>query len=194
MARSFEDFSKKLRKDVRIRIASAIQGAAVEITNGLVEVGPAWTGRFSSAWDVVPAGSPGAAPRTENAYKVYRYDRRNFPVHRYEKALEKNIRRFTLVNTSENAGIAIDRDYAIFRHPSEKDPAKNPVLFGFRPMDAEGNQEPSLRADVKPGYGQEKPNAMITAEPDWFITYSLGGGLSKDFTRGVTLGFESPGS
>lgn len=194
MARKLEDFSKKLRKDVRKRIAGAIQGAAVEIVNGLVEAGPAWTGRFSSAWDVVPAGGLGAAPRTANAYEVYKYNRRNFPVSRYEKALEKNIRSFSIVNTSENAGIAIDRDYAIFKHPSEKDPAKDPVLFGFRPMDAEGNQEPSLRADVKSGYGREKPNAMITAEPDWFVTYGLGGGLDKDFGRGVTLGFRNPGT
>lgn len=181
--------AKDLMQGINKAIARGIQSAAVEITNGLVSVGPAWSGEFSASWDVVVEGQQGAPPRGKG--RVYEYTKRNFPLSRYEKALERGSFNFQIVNSSEHAAIAIDQDLAIFSHPNDDDPLKDPVEFGFRPKDANGEQEPSLRYDVSTGYDNgEKPNSMITAEPDWYYTYTQGGSLKRDLGRGVSLGFK----
>lgn len=180
--------AKDLMQGINKAVAKGIQGAAVEIANGLVDKGPAWSGEFSASWDVVVEGQSGASPRGKG--RIYNYTKRNFPFSRYEKALNNGKFSFQVVNSAPHAGIAIDQDLAIYTHPNDKDPLKDPIEFGFRPMDADGEQEPSLRYDVSMGYGNtEKPNAMITAEPDWYYTYTQGGGLKKDLGRGVSLGF-----
>jgi len=181
--------AKDLMKGINKAVAKGIQSAAVEITNGLVEVGPAWSGEFSASWDVVVEGQSGASPRGKG--RIYSYTKRNFPVSRYEKALSNGKFSFQVVNSAPHAGIAIDQDLAVYSHPDDSDPLKDPIEFGFRPQDGDGGQEPSLRYDVSIGYDSgEKPNAMITAEPDWYYTYTQGGGLKRDLGRGVSLGFK----
>lgn len=178
----------KLMNDINNKVALSVQNAAIEITNGLVEAGPAWSGEFSASWDVVPPGQTPAQPRGRG--RIYHYDKRNFPLSRFEKAINNGVKQFEIVNTSPHAAIALDEQQSTFRHPSDADPLKDPVQFGFRPQDDQGNQRPSLRWDIDLGYGVgSKPNAMITAEPDWLGTYSLGGGLNRDLGRGVTIGF-----
>jgi hypothetical protein len=180
--------AKDLMQGINRAIAKGIQGAAVEITNGLVDAGPAWSGEFSASWDVVVEGQSGAPPRDKG--RIYRYTKRNFPLSRYEKALNSGRSSFQVVNSAPHAGIAIDQDLAIYTHPNDSDPLKDPIEFGFRPMDADGEQEPSLRYDVSMWHSNEKPNAMITAEPDWYYTYTEGGALKKDLGRGVSIGFK----
>jgi hypothetical protein len=181
--------AKDLMQGINKAIAKGIQGAAVEIANGLVDVGPAWSGEFSASWDVVVEGQSGAPPRGKG--RIYSYTKRNFPLSRYEKALNNGNLSFQVVNSAPHAGIAIDQDLGVYTHPNDSDPLKDPIEFGFRPQDADGEQEPSLRYDVSLGYdNSEKPNAMITAEADWYYTYTQGGGLKRDLGRGVSLGFK----
>lgn len=180
--RSNLQIAKKLEKDARKKLATMIQGAAVEITNGLAQAGPAWTGAFSASWDVVEAGKPGKATRAEGG--VYRYTARNFPVSRFENALENKKVRFEVINTSPHADIAIDREESTFMRIGE--PVKEIVKEGFRPKSGDGEQEPHFRGDVSIGYTQENPNASITAELDWFETYAAGGGLQRDLSYGAS--------
>lgn len=185
--RNFE-IANKLMKDINKAVASGVQNAAIEIANGLVEVGPAWSGEFSASWDVIAPGQSAVSPRGKG--RIYRYDKRNFPLSRFEKAIEKGIKQFEVVNSAPHAAIAIDGEESIFIHPNDSDPLKDPVEFGFRPKDSDGEQEPSFRYDISMGYeNSSKPNAMITAERDWLATYAMGGGLNKDLGRGVTIGF-----
>jgi hypothetical protein len=178
----------KLTKRLKNEIAFGVQSAAVEIVNGLVEAGPAWSGEFSASWDVVAPGQGASSPRGSG--RIYRYDKRNFPVSRFKKGIEKGVTRFEIVNTAPHAAIAIDGEEAIFTHPNDADPLKDPVEFGFRPKDADGEQEPSFRYDISMGYDDSsKPNAMITAERDWLATYAMGGGLDRDLGHGFSIGF-----
>lgn len=180
-------FSKEIEKDLRRKIARTIQGAAIEMSNGLVKAGPIWSGRFASSWYMENVGSLGG-PRV--SWSIYKYSAKDFRVTSIEKALKSGIVNFGLVNTSDHAGIAIDSETGTYRHPSDRDPLKDPIEFGFRPMDGNGDQEPSYRWDVSMGYDtSSKPNAMITAEKDWLATYALGGGLDRDLKYGVTLSF-----
>jgi hypothetical protein len=182
------EIANKLMKDINKVVASGVQNAAIEITNGLVDVGPAWSGEFSASWDVVGPGQSASSPRGKG--RIYRYDKRNFPLSRFEKAIEKGVKQFEVVNSAPHAAIAIDGEEAIFIHPNDSDPLKDPVEFGFRPKDAGGEQEPSFRYDISMGYDDSsKPNSMITAERDWLATYAVGGGLSRDLGRGVSIGF-----
>ena len=181
--------AKQIGRDINKKLAQAVQESAVEITNGLAEAGPAWTGTFSSAWDVVPAGGQGRPPRGGNG--VYKYTRRNFPTSRFEKSLERGNNRFEIVNTAPHAAIALDQEESTFRRIGE--PVKPLVKEGFRPKSGDGEQEPHFRADVAMGYTQEEPNAGATAEHDWFPTYSAGGALSRDLRVGVDRAFVRKG-
>lgn len=182
-----KSITKEIEKDINRTIARSVQNAAIEISNSLVEAGPVWSGRFASSWYMENVGSLGG-PRVEGS--IYKYSAKDFRVTSIERALKLGVSSFGLVNTAPHAGIALDGEYAIYRHPSDSEPLKNPVEFGFRPMDSSGEQTPSLRPDISMGYDNgSKPNAMITAEADWFVTYGLGGGLNRDLSRGVTIGF-----
>jgi hypothetical protein len=176
---------RELAKEAKRITARAVQSAAIEISNGLVKAGPIWSGRFASSWYLENVGSLGG-PRVKGS--IYKYSAKDFRVTSVEKALDSGIYQFQLVNTAPHAGIALDQETGIYKHPSDADPLKDPVEFGFRPMDGSGNQEQSLRWDINIGYDSSaKPNAMITAEADWLSTYAMGGGLSRDLGRGVTL-------
>jgi hypothetical protein len=180
--RSNLGIARKLTKDINKNLASQVQSAAVEITNGLAQAGPAWSGAFSAAWDVVEAGQSGSPSRGTG--RVYRYDKRNFPLSRFENALERGRTRFEIVNSSPYADIAIDREESVFIAIGE--PVGEIVKQGFRPKSGDGEQEPNLRGDVAMGHTQEEPNASITAELDWFETYASGGGLQRDLRYGAS--------
>lgn len=185
--RSNLNLAKQLGRDINKKLAAAVQEAAVEIANGLAEAGPAWSGEFSSAWDVVTAGQQGRAPR--GAGRVYKYDRRNFPAARYEKAIQAKKNRFEVINTADHADIALDQTESVFYRAGAGDPLKPFVEEGFRPKSGDGEQEPHFRPDINMGYANELPNAGITAPEDWFPTYASGGGLNRDLRVGVDRAF-----
>jgi len=188
--RSNLSIARRLGDDINKKLARAVQESAVEIANGLANAGPAWTGEFSSAWDVVPAGQAGKAPR--GGGRVYRYNKRNFPLSRFESSLKRGNNKFEVVNTDPDADIAIDQREAIFSAIGS--PVKEPVVQGFRRKDGFGEQEPGLRGDVAPGYTQEESTASATAPLDWFETYASGGGLNRDLRAGVERAFIRGGS
>ena len=183
---------RELAKETRRITARAVQNAAIEISNGLVKAGPIWSGRFASSWYLEELGGV-SGPRAKGY--IYRYSAKDFRVTSIERVLRSSSETsFSLINTAPHMQIAIDGEYAIYRHPGDSDPLKDPVEFGFRPTDSNGEQEPSLRSDISMGYdASRRPNAMITAEADWFVTYGLGGGLNRDLGRGVTIGFSGAG-
>lgn len=178
---------RRIINDSLREIASGIQNAAIEITNGLVQAGPIWSGRFASSWYMEGVGAIGG-PRI--SWSIYRYSKKDFRVTSIEKAIKSGKTTFSIVNTAPHASIAVDGEYAIYKHPSDRDPLKDPIEFGFRPMDANGSQEPSLRPDISMGYDTgSKPNAMITAEADWLVDYAKGGRLNRDLAHGFSIGF-----
>jgi hypothetical protein len=187
--RSNLGIAKQIGRDINKKLAQAIQESAVEITNGLAEAGPAWTGTFSSAWDVVPAGGQGKPPR--GGGRVYRYDRRNFPVSRFQRSLERGNNRFEIVNTAPHAAIALDQEEDIFAPPADQPyPVGDVVKFGTgRPRGEHLRYEISDVADNP----DEEVTSQITAEKDWFPTYSAGGALSRDLRVGVDRAFVRKG-
>lgn len=177
---------KEVANDLRREVARMVQGAAIEMSNDLVKAGPIWSGRFASSWYMENIGSLGG-PRV--SWSIYKYSAKDFRVTSIEKALKSGVTNFSLVNTSDHAGIAIDSVKSTYEHPSDRDPLKDPIEFGFRPVDEIGKQIPSLRWDISMGYGSGKIDSMITAEPDWLGTYALGGGLYRSLKNGITLSY-----
>jgi hypothetical protein len=183
--------AKKFEKDLDREVAQLVQASAVEICNGLAQAGPAWTGEFASAWDVVRVGTAGRPPREGGGGSLYNYTVSNFPLKRFENAIYIERRRaqdikFEVVNSSQHASIALDLEEGIFLRPEEP-PIKPIIQEGWRPQDAEG-QDLNFRWQVGSSYSADDPNAAITAPKDWFITYSSGGYLQRDLGRGISLG------
>lgn len=178
---------KEITNEALRYLARAVQGAAIEISNGLVEAGPIWSGRFASSWYLSEVGALGGS---RVSWQIYRYSAKDFRVTSIEKSLKAGNDKFELVNTARHAAIAIDSKMSTFKHPNDRDPLKDPVKYGFRKSDEEGKQALSLRPDIDMSYGfGEKIDSMITAEEDWLADYALGGYLSKDLKNGVTIGF-----
>jgi hypothetical protein len=188
--RSNIGIAKQLTQKLNKSIAHVVQDAAVEITNGLAQAGPAWSGSFSSAWDVVPAGRKGSGVRNEGS--VYRYTRRNFPLKRFEQSLSNGRGRFFITNGASYALVALDQVESIFqRYGSENGyPIKPIIKEGFRPQSMNG-QDDHLRWQVGESYSSKEPNAGITAEKDWFITYGQGGQLQRNLAKGVSIGISA---
>jgi hypothetical protein len=181
--------AKDLQGQINKAVAKAVQQVAVEVTNGLAQAGPAWSGSFSSAWDVVIPGGAASPPRKEGS--VYSYNKRNFPLSRYERVLNSKVGsdmiRFEITNSSPYAGIAIDEEEGLFFAIGT--PIKPVIERGFRRKDGGGMQDFGLRPDIAIGYTREDPNASITAPKFWFQTYTRGGQLSFNVRRGVEIGF-----
>lgn len=182
-------FGPELRRD----IAKTIRNAGIEIVNGLAEAGPAWSGQFSASWHIVPAGS---SPRERNVgelFDVYQYSYRNFQLKMFENALLKNVTAFNIVNTSPHAAQALDFSEGYFERATPH--AIKPIIQeGFRPYDfVIEEQEIHYRYQLSPGprfdsHGNEvEPDSGITAEKDWFETYTVGGGLQRDLSHGIQI-------
>lgn len=179
-------------------MAKIVRNAGIEICNGLAEAGPAWSGRFSASWDIVPLGS---APRDRNVVElsaVYEYSYRNFPLRIFENALFKNITTFNIVNTAPYAAAALDIEEGNFTRGGKGFPIKPIIKEGFRPYDfAAGEQVEHFRWQLDSGPRYDKsgdpiePNAGITAPKDWFDTYKAGGALQRDLGRGVNIRLSS---
>ena len=182
--------ARDLQKQINSVVAKSVQQSAVEIANALAQAGPAWSGEFSSAWDVVLAGATPSPPRKTGA--VYSYSKRNFPLKRYEDALNSRIGtsdviRFEITNSAPHADIAIDEEESIFIARGE--PVKDVIEKGFRRRSGDGEQDLGLRPDISIGLSGEEPTSSITAPKYWFQTYTRGGQLEFNLRRGVELGF-----
>lgn len=166
--------------DFKKAVIRGVREAAVEIMNGLVEAGPAYTGEFSSAWYVVPKGGSPGGPRRPNGGSIYKYDLRNVP----EARLKDGIL-FQIVNGHPMAAVIQDLEEGLFVTQYDKNgdiaiPLKTPVDVGRR------NRNPGMRGDVSSGEGF----AISTAPQDWYTTYSSGGRLDFDLRRGVDRGLK----
>ena len=179
-----KSIASQLAKKINKVVAASIQESAVAIANGLVEAGPAWSGEFAASWDVVLEGESSRTSRSPGD-NLYVYTRRNFPRSRFEKALNANKTKFSIVNFSSHAAEAIDETEAYFARPNN-DPIKTPEL-------GTGRNNPSFRYEIGGSFGGslEEAPAARTAEPDWFYTYTQGGPLEVDLRRGVELAFKT---
>lgn len=159
--------------DVTELVKKSLRQTAVEIMNGLSESGPAYSGKFSSAWYAVPPGrSPGGHRSSD---KIYRYDLRNVPKAKFKKLRPGAY--YEIVNGMSYAPEALDLEPGEWRQPDEE-PIKKPVNRGTRTG--------PMRFEVT---GQEKKGAISTAPADWYNTYIRGGGMNRDLGQGVKLGF-----
>ena len=170
-------------------IASGVREAGLQIVNELAQAGPAWSGKFSASWDIVPEGGTGR--QRESTGSIYRYTRSNFPLRRFENALNSrqgsNTVRFSIVNTAPHASIALDQEEGYFYRPS-LDPIKiNTIELG------EERVQPSMRYETGPRFrgDLEDAPASRTAEPDWFQNY-VSSALQRALGVGVSRGFSFP--
>lgn len=188
------EFAKQLRRE----IASGIQSAAIEIMNGLVEVGPAWTGKFSASWRFIPKNGDPGGPGPDG--QIYRYTKNDLPIYTVERYMRgggtgkgtqiTSVKEFQIVNTAPYANSAIDAEMDYFIRPDEGYPLKDPELGDER-------NNPSLRWDIGGSFSGrfEEAPASRTAEPDWYGTYIYGGGLQRDLGRGFSVSnFSSRGA
>lgn len=182
--RALSGLAREVQKSLTPVIARGIRNAAVEIVNGLVDAGPAWSGEFSRSWHVT---APGETPpnRKRGGDDIYEYTYRNFQLRKFERALDRGGRsiKFEIVNTAPHADIAIDKEEATFYPIGE--PLKPQIKGGPRPGDWDGQTE-HLRYQI--GYlgYEEEPSSSITAPQDWFDTY-VQSVMQSDLARGFRL-------
>jgi len=171
---------KDLIPDVSESVKKALRQASVEIMNGLVKSGPAYSGEFSSAWYAVqPGETPG---KNRSTGRIYRYDLRNVP-----KSKFKNLRQGTyyeIANGMEYAPYALDLEPGSFR--SQLDENGDIIKPIKQPVAEDGRRTGQLRGQVTGGQGGI---SISTAPLDWYNTYVQGAALERDFGRGVKLGF-----
>jgi hypothetical protein len=165
MARDF----KHLLNDMKELVTNSARTAAVEIMNGLVEAGPAFSGQFSSAWYAVEPGQEVGGPRSAGN-NIYKYDLRNVPRRRFKSGTY-----YEIVNGADYAAQALDLEEGNFIRIG--DPIKQPV--------AEGTRYGAKRGQVSAGEG----DSVSTAPLDWYVTYTSGGAMQRDLGNGVKIGF-----
>jgi len=172
MARDF----KHLINDAKESVTAAARTAAVEIMNGLVEAGPAYSGQFSSAWYAVEPGQQPGGPRSAgNA--IYTYDLRNVPRARFKSGTY-----YEIVNGADYAAQALDLEEGVFR--TQYDSNGN-ILEPIKTPTAVGTRTGPKRGQISSGDGF----AVSTAPLDWYVTYTNGGAMQRDLGNGVRIGF-----
>lgn len=178
-----KSIGNQMKRDAERALARGIQDFAVKSMNSLAQEGPAWTGEFSASWGFAPEGRTPNTPGTTG--KIYKYTKNDVPVRDVERFVRDGVTRFSIVNTSLHAAIAIDQEESFFRPPEEQPvPIGDVVAFGTsRPS------EEHLRYQIRYEEGKDV-TSQITAEKDWFTTYLKGGGLQQDLATGFSFGFE----
>ena len=172
---------KDLIPDVSESVKKGLRQAAVEIMNGLVESGPAYSGEFSSAWYALPPGQSPGGNRSRG--KEYRYDLRNVPKSKFKEL--KPGAYYEIVNGMDYAPQALDLEEGRFQSQKDDDGKiippikKNPVVEG-------GRRTGPIRGQVQKAKGGL---AISTAQLDWYNNYIRGGGMERDLGQGVKLGF-----
>jgi len=160
---------KFLVKDIEDATVRAAQSAAVQIMNGLAQAGPAYTGAFSSAWYAVPRGGAVGGPRGSG--RIYRYDKRNIPLARFQEGTWYQIK-----NGASYADEAMDLVPYVPGSFTKITPVK-PQTFGSRPAGGR-------RGEVSGAGGNSS-----TAPLDWWPRYNAAGLLDADLARGFRAGF-----
>ena len=121
----------QLAIDTRRRMAKRLQGAAQQVVEDLIEIGPAYSGEFSESWEVLNFdGTPA-----------------KFSVDLRGKDLRFGVE---IINTAPHAAVAMDLEPGVFITP-DYDPIKQPVKTGTRVG--------RMRGDVKPGEGKATSTA-----------------------------------
>lgn len=166
MARN--DLPKMLRdmREVSANVAYNNPARIVEnITRELQIKGPGWTGRFSNSWSiktpkVIIRGSEAAGqaqtlavPRISSGQstKLYKSTRVVFTVH----------------NTADYAGIAVDKEQGEFIR----------VGTPIKPIEKTGERTDKIRGKLQGSGGN-----IRTAPYNWFAVYVLGGAMDKTIT------------
>ena len=177
--------AREIKKEINDKLARGLQEFAIRSMNSLAEKGPAWSGEFSASWGFAPEGRTPNTPGTTG--RVYRYTRNDVTINEVKRYLKNGYTRFSIVNTSEHAAIAIDEEEAMFAPPPyQPAPIGDVVKFGSsRPSDEH------LRWQIRDDNMEEDVTSQITAEKDWYQNYLRGGGLQKDLTVGFSFGFEA---
>ena len=176
-----KSIANQMRRDAERKLARGIQEFAVRSMNTLAQEGPAWTGEFSASWGFAPEGRTPNTPSTTG--RIYKYTKNDVTVRDVERFIRDGVTRFSIVNTSPHAAIAIDEEKGVFKNDGST-PLKEREL-------GSGRDQPSLRYDIGEIVTQEsESSASRTADPDWYATYLLGGGLQKDLSAGFSFGFE----
>ncbi len=184
-----KSLAKQLMKNIERKVAQGIQQFAITSMNALVEVGPAWSGEFSASWRFIPEGGDPGGPGQDG--KIYTYSKKDARVTTIEKYIRSGITKFQIVNTALHANIAIDAEVGVLRRDLAEargwpEPLKTPELGDER-------NNPDLRFQIGGSFsgGFDDAPASRTAEPDWYYTYILAGGLQRDLGRGFSVGFKA---
>jgi len=163
--------------DIKNATVQAAREASVQVLNSLAKAGPVWTGKFSSAWYVVPDGGTPGGHRSEG--KIYTYDLRNVPKTRFKAGTL-----YQIVNGMEYAGQAMDMvpfdasGKLERKGPIDPERIKTKGGHGVRP-------EGGRRGEVLDGPKRNRSTAPL----DWFPNYVGGGQLKKDLGVGARKGF-----
>jgi len=160
---------KFLVKDIEEATLRGAQEACVQIMNGLAQAGPAYTGKFSSAWYALPKGATPGGSRASG--RIYRYDKRNVPLARFQQGTWYNI-----VNGMDYADEAMDLTPFVYEDFKRQDTVK-PQKTGTRPTGG-------TRGQVT-GTGRNTSTAPL----DWWPKYNAAGQLDADLAKGFRLGF-----
>jgi len=161
---------KFLVKDIETATIKGAQEACVQIMNGLAQAGPAYTGRFSSAWYAVPRG--GAVGGARSSGRIYTYDKRNVPLARFQEGTWYHI-----VNGMKYADEAMDLVPFTYDEEFKKQDAVKPQRTGTRPPGG-------TRGEIA-GAGRNTSTAPL----DWWSKYSVAGELQADLAKGFRRGF-----
>lgn len=166
---------KFLVDDIKEATVSATREASVQIMNGLAQDGPAWTGKFSSAWYALPEGGSPGGHRSEG--QVYNYQTNDVPITKFRSGVV-----YRIVNGMEYADQALD--LVPFDPKNRERPLRSPIgslePLGTRPLNGR-------RGELLNGSGQNRSTAPL----DWFPTYTGGGRLKEDLGAGVRKGFDT---
>lgn len=168
---------RNLGPDALNAINQACRQAAVQIMNDLGRAGPAYSGIFRDSWIAIPAGQGASG----SAGGDYPYQISDIPTLSLTRREVGRVTKFTIENTQPYAAYALDLEEGNFYPPDEFGPIKPPVKEGSRAAGL------TKRGDVTSGDGEAKS----TAEQDWYVTYTRGGGMQKALEKGVKLGFKA---
>lgn len=169
----------ELAEKTKYKINLVVRHAAVEIANGLAEAGPAWTGEFRDSYRIEAVGG-GARPGISGEYP---YNLRNTPMLSTTVKELGRVTKIQINNVAPHASIAIDGEPSFFYARSS--PVK-PAIPGYREVGV-----PTLRGDIEDSPGENLRKTRITAPLDWLDTYSKGGEMQKNLSKGVRMGLSA---
>lgn len=167
-----------LMPDLKSIVTRAAQYTSLEIINALAKKGPAYSGKFSSAWYALPPGQTPGSPRQggNSRGSLYTYNIGEVPLRPYAETFVY----YNISNSTSYAPVALDLEEGRFFKPPF-DPVKPPGTEGV----TTGQRTGDYRYDVEDGTG----TSISTAPQDWYDTYAGGGEMQQSIAKGVTMAF-----